>query len=210
MAEGEDFKSTLQSFVRLYSFLSQIIDWQDVELEKHYSYGRYLLTKLPYRSTGGMLDLDDDVVLTSYRNDKTFEGNAALGMGETRTVYGATELGTGSVPEEHKAPLSTIIQVINERFGTDFTEEDRLLFEQISGDMVQDEKLAEQARANTREKFKEVFEPKAMEAFVARHGRNEKIVNEFMSNQDVRSLIVAALLDEVYGRATKGEPSQAE
>ncbi len=208
--EGEDFKSSLQSFVRLYSFLSQIIDWQDVELEKHYSYGRYLLTKLPYRSSGGMIDLDDDVVLTSYRNDKTFEGNAALGVGETRTVYGATEVGTGSVPEEHKSPLSAIIQVINERFGTDFSEEDRLLFEQITGDMVQDEKLAEQALANTKEKFKEVFEPKAMQAFVARHGRNEKIVNNFMSNPDMRSLIVAALLDEVYGRATKGDPLQAE
>jgi len=80
--EGEDFKSSLQSFVRLYSFLSQIIDWQDVALEKHYAYGRYLLTKLPYRSNGGVLDLDDDVELSSYRNDKTFEGSAALMVGE--------------------------------------------------------------------------------------------------------------------------------
>jgi len=203
--EGEDFKSSLQSFVRLYSFLSQIIDWQDAELEKHYSYGRYLLTKLPYRSNGGMLDLDDDVELTSYRNDMTFEGNAALGIGETRTVYGATEVGTGSPPEEHTSPLSAIIQIINDRFGTDFTEEDKLLFEQISGDMAQDEKLAEQARAGSKEKFKVVFEPKAMEAFVSRHGRNEKIVNDFMSNPDMRSLIVSALLDDVYGRVTKGK-----
>ncbi|MET0119259.1 MAG: DEAD/DEAH box helicase family protein [Sedimenticola sp.] len=206
--EGEDFKSSLQSFVRLYSFLSQIIDWQDVELEKHYSYGRYLLTKLPYRSSSGMLDLDDDVELTSYRNDKTFEGSAALGVGETKTVYGATDVGTGSVPEEHKSPLSAIIQVINERFGTDFTDEDRLLFDQISGDMAQDEKLAEQARAGSKDKFKVVFEPKLVEAFVSRHGRNEKIVNEFMSNHDVRSLIVAALLDEVYGRVTNTNAEQ--
>ncbi len=204
--EGEDFKSSLQSFVRLYSFLSQIIDWQDVQLEKHYAYGRYLLTKLPYRSNGGVLDLDDDVELTSYRNDKTFEGNLALEVGETRPVYGATELGTGGVPEEKQSPLSAIIQIINDRFGTDFTEEDKLLFEQISGDMAQDEKLAEQARAGSKEKFKVVFEPKATQAFVARIGRNEKIVNDFMSNPEMRSLIVSALLDDVYGRVTKDEP----
>ncbi len=208
--EGEDFKSTLQSFVRLYSFLSQIIDWQDVELEKHYAYGRYLLTKLPQRSSGGMLDLDDEVALTSYRIDKTFEGSAALGVGDTKTVYGPSEVGTGRVPEEKTSPLSAVIQVINERFGTDFSEEDRLLFEQISGDMANDEKLAQQARANTKEKFKEVFEPKAMEAFVARHGRNEKIVNDFMSNAEMRNLIIAALLDEVYGRATQGTSTLSE
>ncbi len=144
--------------------------------------------------------------LTSYRNDKTFEGNLALEVGETRPVYGATELGTGGVPEEKQSPLSAIIQIINDRFGTDFTEEDKLLFEQISGDMAQDEKLAEQARAGSKEKFKVVFEPKATQAFVARIGRNEKIVNDFMSNPEMRSLIVSALLDDVYGRVTKDEP----
>ena len=193
--------------MRLYSFLSQIIDWQDVQLEKHYTYARYLLTKLPYRSNGGVLDLDDDVELSSYRNDKTFESSAALVVGETREVYGATDLGTGGVPEEKQSPLSAIIQIINDRFGTEFTEEDKLLFEQISGDMALDEKLVEQARAGSKEKFKVVFEPKATQAFVARHGRNEKIVNDFMSNLEMRSLIVSALLNDVYGRATKGNAS---
>jgi len=203
--EGEEFKSTLQSFVRLYSFLSQIIDWQDVKLEKLYAYGRYLLSKLPYRTSGGMIDLDDDVELTSYRNDKTFEGSAALHVGETRSVYGPSELGTGGMPEEKKSPLSAIIRIINERFGTDFTDEDKLLFEQISGDMAKDEKLAEQARAGSKEKFKVVFEPKATEAFVKRHGRNEKIVNDFMSNPEMRDLIIGTLLEDVYRRARAEE-----
>jgi type I restriction enzyme R subunit len=50
--EGEEFKSTLQTYIRLYAFLSQIIDWQDVGLEKLYAYGRYLLTKLPTAAAG--------------------------------------------------------------------------------------------------------------------------------------------------------------
>lgn len=52
--EGELFKSNIHTFIRLYSFLSQIIDWQDSELEKMYAYGRYLLTKLPYRSNAAV------------------------------------------------------------------------------------------------------------------------------------------------------------
>ena len=79
--------------------------------------------------------------------------------------------------------------------------EDRLLFDQISGDMVNDERLAEQARANSKEQFKHVFDPQATQAFVSRHGRNEKIVNDFMSNPEMRAFIIAALREEVYQRA---------
>ena len=198
-AEGEDFKGLLQSYVRFYGFLSQIIDWQDAELEKLYAYGRYLITKLPYRELGGKLDLDDEVALASYRNDKTFEGSAALTQGETGVLYGAKDVGTGMVHDK-KAPLSEIIQIINERFGTDWTQEDRLLFEQISGDMIADEKLVHQARGNSREQFREVFAPAVLRAFVSRTGRNEKIVNDFMSNADMRAVIIGALLEDVYRR----------
>jgi len=198
--EGEEFKSTLQSFVRFYGFLSQIIDWQDVELEKLYAYGRYLLTKLPYRQSGGMLDLDDDVALGSYRNEKTFEGSAALTQGETGTVVGVGDSGASQVHDK-TAPLSEIIDVINEKYGTNWTPEDRLLFEQISGDMVADEKLASQARANSKDQFKEVFEPAVLRAFVNRKGRNEKIVGDFMANADMRAFIIGAMLEDVYRQA---------
>ena len=45
--EKDDFKHTLSSFLRLYAFLSQIVPFQDPELEKLYAYGRLLLNKLP-------------------------------------------------------------------------------------------------------------------------------------------------------------------
>jgi len=67
--------------------------------------------------------------------------------------------------------------------------------------MNQDQKLTEQARVNSKEQFRQVFEPQVMEAFVKRHGRNEKIVNDFMSNEEMRNLIIGALLEDVYGRA---------
>ena len=199
--DGEKFKSTLQTFVRLYGFLSQIIDWQDADLEKMYAYGRYLLTKLPYRQGGGVIDLDDEVTLSSYRNELTFEGSAALELGETKPVYGPTDVGTGGKHGEKTAPLSQIIDTINERFGTNWTPEDRLLFEQISGDMSQNERLQEQAKANTKDQFRLIFEPEAMKAFISRIGRNEKIVNTFMSNPDMRNVIMEALLSDVYLKA---------
>ena len=43
-----------------------------------------------------------------------------------------------------------------------------------------------------------------MMAFIQRQGRNEKIVNEFMANEEVRTLVINALLDDVYGRVQLG------
>ncbi|HSH53165.1 MAG TPA: hypothetical protein VK982_15680 [Bacteroidales bacterium] len=43
---NDDFKNTCTQFVRSYSFLSQIIPFQDVELEKFFAYGKLFLNKL--------------------------------------------------------------------------------------------------------------------------------------------------------------------
>ena len=76
-----------------------------------------------------------------------------------------------------------------------------MLFDQISGDMVRNSRLAEQAQANSIEQFKQVFEPEVMKAFVQRQGRNQKIVNDFMSDRALRDFIMDALLKEVYHTA---------
>ncbi len=75
------------------------------------------------------------------------------------------------------------------------------LFEQISGDMVADVKLASQAKANSKDQFREVFEPAVLKAFIKRKGRNEKIVGDFMSNEDMRNFIISRLLEDVYRQA---------
>ena len=98
--EGEIFKSTLQSFIRLYGFLSQIIEWQDTELEKLYAYARHLFTKLPRRLGEGMLELDDEVALSHYRNEMTFSGSGALEVGDKDFVQGVGDVGTAKAKDD--------------------------------------------------------------------------------------------------------------
>ncbi|KTD00088.1 hypothetical protein [Legionella feeleii] len=62
--------------MRLYSFLSQVVDFVDPDLHKLYAYGELLLTKLPYRSNAGSINLNEEIALESYRLEKTFEGSA--------------------------------------------------------------------------------------------------------------------------------------
>ncbi|OAD23770.1 Type III restriction enzyme, res subunit family [Candidatus Thiomargarita nelsonii] len=84
------------------------------------------------------------------------------------------------------------------------TEQDKLVFEQIAGKMATNENLSQRARENSKEQFRIVLEPEVMQAFIERLQGDEKIVDEFMQNNDIRAMIINALLDEVYDQANQG------
>ncbi len=196
--EGEEFKSTLQQFIRLYSFLSQVIDWQDTGLERLYAYGRHLLSKLPYRHTGDIMQLDHDLELMSYRNEKTFEGSAALSVHQDAPVYGPSAVGTARTKQEVTTPLSIILDSINKQFGTNWTDQDKLLIDQIKGDLIHDEALTEMARVNSKIHFEQVFKEKARTAFIERHERNQQVITDFMSIPELSESLISVLMDEIY------------
>ncbi len=145
------FKSQLASFRNLYLFLSQIIPYQDSELEKLYTFGRYLLTKLPRIPDSPAIKIDDEVQLKYYRLEKISEGAIDLKVGEAAALYGPREVGTGQVDEE--VQLSTLVEKLNERFGTEFTLADQLFFEQVRETAVANEQLRRSAQVNTIENF---------------------------------------------------------
>src|SRR5205807_2314350 len=91
--------------------------------------------------------------------------------------------------------LSQIVQVLNERFGTDFTQAD-----QVIEDMAHDDELGDQARNNSQDQFKLVFDPKALDAVVARMERNEPIANTFMTDERVRAVALELMGQQVYER----------
>src|SRR5207248_2456527 len=154
--EKDDFKHTLSSFIRLYSFLSQIVPFQDPELEKLYAYGRLLLNKLP-KDTNTKFTLTDDIALEYYRLQKISEGSIKLEKQGGVELSPATEAGL-SRDKEEKAHLSEIIRILNDRFGTDFTEADKLFFDQIEAELVADEKLSDKAKSNSMDNFKFGFD----------------------------------------------------
>lgn len=67
--------------------------------------------------------------------------------------------------------------------------------------MANDALLIQKARVNTKEQFSSVFNDEVTKAFLTRQGRNEKIIMAFMSNPEMRRLIMEALLNDVYMKA---------
>jgi type I restriction enzyme R subunit len=91
-----------------------------------------------------------------------------------------------------------LIDILNERFGTEFKPADQLFFDSIREDAVADSNLRQAALANTMENFSYVF-LKALEGlFVDRMDQNEEITAKFMNEGQFREIVTGHLLKEVY------------
>src|SRR5499426_735325 len=146
-AEAELWRGKVQAFRNLYGFLSQVIPYQDSDLEHLYVFLRHLAAKLPRRHSGPDYQFDDDVRLEYYRLQKISEGSISLRDGDARPLDGPTEVGSGLI---HPQPvlLSQLIDLVNERFGTDFNQADQLFFDQIVEAAMADDGLRQAAAVN--------------------------------------------------------------
>ena len=191
-----EFREKLSGYVKLYAFLSQIIPYADAELEMLYSYGRFLLPHLP-RDRGEIVKVGDDVSLQYYRLERVFSGAITVNEGEAQWVKSLTEVGTGKAKDE-KIPLSEILQVLNERFGTEFNEEDRLFFQQIKEKACNDNQVIQTALANPLDKFELGIRKLIEDLMIARMGENDKIVTRYMADNDFQGTAFPILAKDIF------------
>jgi type I restriction enzyme R subunit len=204
-AEQEEFRGLLIAFRNLYGFLSQILPYFDEELERFYAFGRNLIPKLPRPDEGKRFTLDDDVALKFFRLQQISEGTIDLAPGEAEPLKGPTDVGTGGQKDTEVA-LSTLIEQLNERFGTDFTEADQLFFDQVRAAAERNEKIVEAAKANNVANFSAFFGRVLDDLFIQRMDGNQEIFNRVMSDQHFRAAAQDHLTQEVYRRVRQSDP----
>ncbi len=200
----EEFRSTLVAYRNLYSFLSQVIPFQDSDLEKLYSFIRFLITKLPIGDRGPVYHFDDDVGLKYYRLQKIGEGSIALEPGKVIEIPGPTAVGTGVAGGE-EIELSRLIDILNDRLGTEFKPGDQLFFDSIRENALADSYLRQVALANTEENFGYVFRKALQGLFIDRMDQNEEITAKFMNEEQFRDMVSTYLQKEVYEQVRKEE-----
>jgi type I restriction enzyme R subunit len=195
----DEFQNSLTSFVRLYSYLSQILPFQDVELEKLYSFGRFLLTKLPKLDYSEQLRLDNEVALEYYRLKKIGDGDLLLQIRGEHSLDPVTEAGI-SRPKDEKAKLSDIITVLNTKFGTDFNDADRLFFDSIEEELYLDSDLKKRALNNPLDNFKYAFEEVFVNKLIERMDSNQEIFEKIMENSEFKNEVKDWLTKKLYER----------
>lgn len=203
----EEFRGRLQAFRNLYSFLSQIIPYQDSDLEKLYTYARFLIKKLPRPDTGPQYTFDDEVTLKFYRLQKISEGSIDLQPGAQGELKGPTAVGTGKA-KDNEIELSELIDILNERFGTDFKPADQLFLDSVREEAVADPSLREAAEANTLDNFGYVFRRALEGLFIDRMEQNEDIFNRFMNDPDFQQVVERTLRGQVYEQIRSASPEQ--
>ncbi|MEZ4773570.1 MAG: DEAD/DEAH box helicase family protein [Bacteroidia bacterium] len=193
----DEFKKGLRSWTNLYAFLSQIMPFIDSEFEKFYAYAKLLQTRLPKRELSESLHLDDEVALEYYRLQKIKEGSIELQKGEDGELSGTSEAGLKRAKDE-EALLSEIINVLNDRFGTEFEEADKLFFDQIEAELMDDETLQTQARVNKIDTFKFAFNDKFIDKLIGRMDQNQEIFEKILEDQVFGDLVKEIMMKKIY------------
>ena len=159
--EGKDemdalvlFKGDLGAFLRLYSFLSQIFDYGNTDIEKRAIFYRRLLPLLEFGRERETIDLSQ-VVLTHHNLKNKGKQALNLGVGDTPTLQPITEVGSGQVREKENAYLTEIIEKVNDLFQGELTDGDRLTYvnQVLRSKLLESPTLVQQARNNTKEQF---------------------------------------------------------
>jgi type I restriction enzyme R subunit len=191
-----EFFSALQSYVRAYAFLAQVMPWSERDLEELYLYGKALLQVLPRKGTDPLPQLSDTVLLTHLRNEViaaeevlslekgTDEpGNAFTGGGQGKQVEAPTDL------------LSAIIGKLNDQFGMNLTDADRIWFEQQKQTVLESDDARVVALNNDYDQFAIMLEKMAESMIVDRHQANGALFDAYFEKPRFRE----ALLDYLGG-----------
>jgi type I restriction enzyme, R subunit len=197
--EATLWRNQLTAFRNLYAFLSQVIPYQDTDLEKHYVFLRHLSAKLPRRNQGQQYDFDGEIQLEYYRLQKISEGSINLKEGYGSALDGPKSVGSGRV-KESAVSLSQLVDIINDRFGTDFNQADQLFFDQLIETALGSAELKQAAKANSKDNFDLLFKQVLQHLFVERVDQNEAIFAQYMNDSTFQSVVANWLSTEVYQR----------
>lgn len=154
-----DIKAKIKTYIRLYRFLSQIISFSDVQLEKYYVLLSALMKVLPVLKSPLPWDVLGEIGLDSYKLQHQYTTDLGL-VSESSQAYGMTPDGGGKKPVEEMEWLTKIIKVLNETYGLDLKQEDKVEFERMKTNIYANEELMsffnqDNTKANIQDKFNE-------------------------------------------------------
>jgi len=203
----EVFKKDLISFYRYYEFTSQIVNFDDYELEKLSIFAKHLHPLLRLDIVEDDVDLSD-VVMTHYRLHEQREADLQLGnmIGEEPKPYlTAVKEGSGATPKDPKTEfLNEIIQRMNDLFIEDgLSENDMLSYASTLFGKVQDDEVAvNQAKHNTKEqamlgRFPEIVQTAIIESMETHNAMAMKALSDDAVRKGLSSIVFDMMMREL-------------
>ncbi len=183
-----EFKSRSKSFLRVYSYLEKILDFNNPEWEKLYWFLKYLVPKLFIEKSEDLSDgILDNIYMDSYRSSKDTSQNILLEpvSGELSPI----PLGAGGVIIEPELDtLENILNAFNQRFGDiQWTDEDKvkkILTEQLPNEMRANKDIMEVIKDSDKQNAK-IFSDKKLEDLIQQYLYSQtEIFKKFTTDLD--------------------------
>jgi type I restriction enzyme R subunit len=192
--EGMDalvlFKADMGSYLRLYTFLSQIFDYGSTAIEKRAIFYKRLVPLLEFGRERDGIDLSK-VQLTHHSLKDRGTQRLSPGTGDAEKLYPIVESGSGLVREKEQARLAEIIERVNELFDGELTDEDKLVYvnEVIRTKLLESHTLQQQAANNSKEQF------------AGSPDLSNELMNAIMGALDAHTAMSTQALDSEHVRA---------
>ena len=199
--ERYQFRRLVRSFLRWYSYVTQVVRMFDEETQKEYLFLGYLLGLLPADPIDP-IDLDGKLRLEYYKLQKTFEGAIQLQKLDGQYVPAKERGGAAQYP---RSTLDEILEKINEKYKGNFTDADRVVIQTLHDKLITDQKLKDSARTTdprifTESIFPNAFGNVAMESYM----ESQESYSSLFEDQAKYNAVMSALAGMVYREMQSG------
>lgn len=193
----EDFRSKCKSYVRLYVFLAQIIPFSNPYLERLYMFLNHLQNKIVRERDEDLAQgVLDSIDLDSYRLQKQGEFKITLQKGDE--LLPASEMGSRAAEPEMEL-LSNIVKAFNDRFGTQFTNEDKVrkmtaaLMQDVKEDKAAMENINASINKNDIQNAQITFTDILKEKMINHIDSNFEVFKEYNDNAEFRAFLASQM-----------------
>ena len=189
-----DFRAKCKTYVRLYVFLAQIVPFVNPYLERLYLFLNHLQNKLGKQPDEDLAQgILDNIDIDSYRLQKEGEFNLKLQQGEELKPI-PTEMRNGAAEPELDY-LSNIVQAFNDRFGTQFTNDDKVkkMTEDIMADVANDVEFVNAFIYSDEQNAKIAFERVLKRKLIDHIESNFEVFKEYTDNEEFRDYFAGTM-----------------
>jgi len=204
--ERFDFRGTLTDYIRLYAFLSQIITFTDPDLEKLYVFSRLLRRYLPRERDELPREIQQKIDMESYRITQRWKGRILLERGNG-TVEPIGVKKDHIITFDQVEALSQIVRELNERFGTEFSDEDKVFIQTLEERLADDPALVASVRVNTPENARLTFDHVVVDRLQDMVDTNFKLYKRITDDQGFAKYFVDRLFERFW-KSIKGEKNR--
>jgi type I restriction enzyme R subunit len=198
------FTKDLGTFVRVYDFMSQIVDYGSGALEKRSIFYRLLDKRLHDRTDRDDIDLSSLSLVAVRQID---QGKADLGLGEPAGLKGMTEAGSAEKKDPKMVALKEVIDRLNDLFGAEefSASQPESFVNALIERMLENEALVQQAKVNTVRQFAESpdFDEAVVDAVADNQGAHTKIADYFFADAPGRPVLILALAKAFHSLAAE-------